>query len=63
MVGDYNCLAAMINLKKARNSGSQLTRILGREGANLRVSNMLFKAVVQAVLLFRSEMWFMTPCM
>ena len=38
-------------------------RILGWEGANPRASGMFFKAVVQAVLLFRSETWVMTPCM
>ena len=53
----------MINLKNSRKSWAQLTRILGREGANLRVSGMFFKAVVQAVLLFGSDTWVMTPCM
>ena len=42
------------NLKKARNSWSRLTRILGREGANPRVSGVFFKAVVQKVLIFWS---------
>ena len=51
------------NLKKARKSWARLTRILGREGANHRVSGMLFKAMVKAVLLFRSEMWVLTPRM
>ena len=41
----------------------QLSIILGREGAKSRVSGMLFKAVVQAVLLFGSEMWVKTPRM
>ena len=39
----------------------QLSIILGRDGAKTRVSGMLFKEVVQAVLLFGSEMWVMTP--
>ena len=33
------------------------------EGASPRVSGMFFKAVVQAVLLFGSEKWVMTPHM
>ena len=63
MAGDDECPAVMINLKKVRKSWAQLTRILGREGANLRVSGMFFKAVVQVVLLFGSETWVMIPCM
>ena len=53
----------MGNLKKERKSWSWLTRTLGREGRNLRVSGMFFKAVVQAVLIFGSETWVMTPRM
>ena len=62
MAGDDDCPAVMINLKKARESWAQLTRILGREGANLRVSGILFKSTVQAVMSFGSETWVMTPC-
>ena len=40
-----------------------MKRILGREGANLRVSGIFFKAVVQAVLFFGLEAWFLTPRM
>ena len=40
-----------------------LSIILGREGAKTRVSGMFFKAVVQAVLIFGSEMWVTTPRM
>ena len=39
----------------------QLSIILGREGAKPRVPGMFFKEVVQAVLLFGSEMWVMNP--
>ena len=53
MPGDNNCPEVMVNLKKSRKIWERLTRILGQEGDNLRVSGMLFKAVVQAVLLFR----------
>ena len=50
-------------LKRARKSWSRLTRILGRDGANTRVSGIFFKAVVQIVLLLGSTMWVLTPCM
>ena len=40
-----------------------MMRILGREGSDPRLSRFLFKAVVQAVLLFGSETWFLNPRM
>ena len=40
-----------------------MSQILGREGANVRLSGTLFKAVDQAVLLFGSKTRVMTPCM
>ena len=49
------------NLCKARKSWTRLLRILGREGANLRVSGIFLKAVVQAVLFFGLETLMMTP--
>ena len=42
------------NLRKVRNSWVQLSRILGREGENPRVSGMFFSLVVQVVLIFGS---------
>ena len=63
MVGKDNCPTVMVKLKKEKKSRVRLKRILSREWANLRVSGMLFKVVVQAVLLFGSETWVMTPCM
>ena len=36
---------------------------LGKAGENPRVSGMLFKAVMQAVLIFVSETWVINPCM
>ena len=49
------------NLRKARKSWDRLSRILGREGSSPRVSGMLFKEVVQAVIIFGAEAWVMTP--
>ena len=51
------------NLGKARKSWGQLQRILSREGANKRVLENFFKAVVQQVLLFGAETWVVTPIM
>ena len=48
-------------LQKARNILVQMTRILIREGAYLKVSGHFFKAVVQAVLIFGAETWVLTP--
>ena len=41
-----NWMAVLDNLRKASTIWEWLSRILGREGENLRVSGMLFKAVV-----------------
>ena len=50
-------------MKNVRKSWARLTMILGREGANLRVSRIFFNMVVQAVLLFGSETWVLNPRM
>ena len=49
--------------EKARRSWGRLSRILGREGATARISGMLFKSVVQKILLFGAETWVVTPRM
>ena len=49
--------------KKARKKWAQLSIIMGREGANPRVTGMIFKAVMQAVILFSLEAWPTTPHM
>ena len=59
---DDDCPAVVGNLRKARKSWERLARILGREGSNTRVSRMFFTSVVQAVLIFGSETWVLTPC-
>ena len=55
--------AVVGNLCKARKSWGRLSRILSREGADTKVSGHFFKAVTQAVLLFRAETWVLTPRM
>ena len=51
------------NLKKIRKSLAWLTGILGGEGANPRVLGGGFNVVVQAVPIFVSETWVLTPRM
>ena len=47
LTAGYNAWTEVVgNLKKAQNRWARLTRILGPEGANLRVSGMFSKAVV-----------------
>ena len=58
---DENWPELVGNLRKAKKIWARMERMLGQEGARPRVSGMFFKAVVQAVLLLRSEMWVMTP--
>ena len=51
------------NLLKAQKSWGRFSRILFREGAEMRVSGNFFKAVVQEVFLFGAETWVLTPRM
>ena len=60
---DDNWPAVVGNLRKARKSWAWLTRSLGWEGANRRVSGMFFNEVVRVVLIFGSETWVLTPRM
>ena len=60
-VWDNNCLAVVLNLIKDQKSWARLTRILVWEGAYPRVYGVFFKALVQAVFIFRSETWVLTP--
>ena len=50
-------------MKNVRKSWVLMTRILVWEGADPRVSGVLFKAVVHVVLLFRSDTLVLTPRM
>ena len=61
MSEDDYWLAVAVNLSKARKIWVQMTRILIREGAEPKVSVLLFKAVVKAVFLFGTETWFLNP--
>ena len=60
---DKNWPVAVMKLSRERAVWRRMARILSREGASPRLPGFFFKAVVQAVLLFGSETWVVTPCM
>ena len=60
-LSDDDWLAEVSNLQKASKIWARLSVILGIEGGKPRVSGRLFKAVVQAVILFGLDMWVTTP--
>ena len=60
---DDDWLEVVRNLRKARRSWGRLSRVLGREGADSKVSMAFYIAVTQAVLLFGSEAWVLTEKM
>ena len=55
--GDDDWLAVVGNLGKARKIWGRLSRVLGREGADPKVSGNFYKAFTQAVLLIGAETW------
>ena len=62
-VDDDNWPEMVGNLWKVRKIWVRMARILRQEGTSPRVFGMFFKAVVQAVLLFESYTWVITPHM
>ena len=58
-----DCLAVVWNLMKARMNWARFLIFLGWEENNPRLLGMLFKEVVQVVLLFGLETWAMNPHM
>ena len=48
------------NLHRARATWGRLARIMGREGADPKVSRNFYIAMTQQVLLFRAESWALT---
>jgi hypothetical protein len=53
--------AVFRNISLARQKWARCSRILARDGPTATVSGMFFRVIVQTVLLFRSEMWVVTP--
>ena len=61
--GDDDLLAVVVNMGKAWRSWGRLSWVLGREGADPKVSRTFYTAVAHAVLLFGAETWVLTPRM
>jgi hypothetical protein len=60
---DSDTQATRDNLRKARRVWGRLSRVMKAENASPWVCRLFYKATVQAVLLFRSETWNITPTM
>ena len=60
---DDDWLAVAGNIRKAQVSWGRLARVLGREGADPKVSWSFYTAVTQQVLLFGAETWVLTQKM
>jgi hypothetical protein len=58
---DNDSQAMRANLKKAHKSWARVSRVLRAENALPKVCGVFYKAVVQAVLLFGSETWKLSP--
>ena len=58
---DNDAQAVQTNLKKARKCWKMLSWLLRAENMPAWVGGMFYKAVVQAVLLFGSKTWVLTP--
>ena len=63
MAGDDNLTEVSGNLRKSRKIWMRMTRILSQEGADPKISGLLFKAVVQEVLILGAETWVPTTRM
>ena len=61
--GDDNWTEVEGKLRKTRKIWVRMTRILIRNGAELKILGLFFKAVLQTVLLFRAETWVLNPHM
>ena len=51
------------NISKAREVWKRLGNLLQREGEDIRVSDLFYREVIQAVMLSRSESWAMSDAM
>ena len=49
------------NLQKSQGKWGILAKILGSEGADRRMTGRFYVVVVQAVLIFGSDRWVLTP--
>ena len=58
---DDICTEVDLNLQWVQGKWGRIVSILGREGADKRTAGKFYVVVVQAVLLFGSETWVVTP--
>ena len=58
-----NWAAVISNLMKLQKRWVKFSCILGKEVANVQVYGLFYKAMVQSVLIYRSEMWVLMPRM
>lgn len=58
---DNDARAVRHNLRKAMRSWARLSRVLRAENASPRVNGLFYKATIQAILLFGSETWNLSP--
>ena len=59
-VTDYDCPEVAGNIRKAWVRWGRLARVLGREGADPKVSRSFYTSMTQQVLLFGAETWVLT---
>ena len=57
---DDNWQTVIWNLQRAQRKWARLSWVIGREGLDARTLGMFYTVVVQAVLLYRSELWVMS---
>ena len=62
LASDDDWPAVEQNLRREQQKWERLTRVLEREGVDAWTSGRIYMVVVQAVLLYGSQMWVMTPC-
>ena len=60
---DNNCPEVLRNVGKARRVWNRLGKLLRQEGADPRVSNMFYRAVVQSALIFGAKTWVLLEAM
>ena len=58
---DANNQAMRSNLRKVRGCWAWVSHVLRAENASPQTSRVFYKATVQAVLLYESEMWSLSP--
>ena len=61
--GDDDWTTVAGNLRRYHKSWTHMNMILVEEGADPKISGLFFKAFVQVVILFGSEMWVLNPRM